>query len=196
MDPAELQYLQTAQRFAVVGMQAAQAYQQEQHKLQLEDVLTRERLCTPEGTLASLAALQRLHELTQAHKEAFRSLMLAFTAELTRVMADMPAGLREACRTRHAATVNWTLQVQGDFYANRERWIEAATGVCRLIELRRPTATFGAEGVVFADEMDYGRLQALMDVIDETHHFEVAQLRLRLDRIAHAAASMGLRPAG
>lgn len=50
MHPAEIKFIEVSKRFAVVGLQAAQAYNAEQAKLQLEQVLSPDRLSSTEGT--------------------------------------------------------------------------------------------------------------------------------------------------
>lgn len=120
MHPTEAQFIQVAQRYAVVGMQAAKAYNEEQAKLGLEIVLSQSRLENSQGTKLSLATLEWLSALTSAHRDAFKKVVLAFSAELSAVMAEMPDHLCDDYRSRIAAIVQWQLSAQSEFYSNRE----------------------------------------------------------------------------
>lgn len=176
-------------------MHAAQAFNNEQAKLQLDQVLSQGRLATLHGTNQSLAVLEQLVVLTRAHKEAFNKLVIATSSELATALADMPVHLREEYRAKFIETVNWQLNAQSGFYINREKWIAAAFGICKLIESRRQTATFSENGVDFANDEDLVHFSSLLAIIEETHNVEVAQLNERLIRLASSAHALGLRPA-
>lgn len=62
MHPADTKFIGLARRFAAVGVQAAQAYNQEQAKLQLqlELVLSQEQLSSHTGMQLSLATTSTL----------------------------------------------------------------------------------------------------------------------------------------
>lgn len=194
MHPAEVQFIAVAKRYAGVGMQAAKAFNDVQAKLQLELVLSQERLASTQGTAESVAALERLSDLTRVHKEAFAKVVLTSSSALAAALAAMPEHLQEEHRSRLVATVNWQLRAQSEFYSNRERWIAAATQICNLIESRRESATFSDEGVDFSNDEDLDRILSLMAVIKETHQLEVAQLNERLSRLARSAIILGLSP--
>lgn len=194
MHPAEIQFINIAQRYALVGMQAAQAFNAEQVKLQLELVLSQERLASTPGTAESLAALERLAALTRAHKEAFAKVVLASSSELSSALAEMPENIREEYRAQIVTAVNWQLNAQSEFYTNRERWIAAAQAICSLVESCRETASFGEAGVDFVHDADLDRFLSLMATIEETHQIEVALLNERLSRLAQSATVLGIRP--
>jgi hypothetical protein len=194
MHPSEAEFIEVAKRFLAVGTQAAQAYHQAQSALQLDKVLSQERLCTTTGTLESLQTLQQLAELTAAHKVMFQQVVLASSSALAHAISGMPEEKQIDYQSRVVASVNWNLTAQSDFYADRERWIQAATFACRLVEARRATSQFGEQGIVFADDRDADTLDALLLVIEEIHQLEVERLNERLARIAQSASALGIRP--
>lgn len=124
MNAAELMFIQIARRYTLVGIQVAKVYSQEQAKLQLDQVLTQERLSSSRGT--------------------------------------------------------------------RERWIDAAEEICFLIESRRQTCVFSEAGVDFSDDKDLESFGELLAVVDEIHQLEVVRMQERLERIARAAALLGV----
>jgi hypothetical protein len=194
MQPDTSRFIEIAKRSAIVGMHAAQAYNTEQAKLQLELVLSPQRLASEEGTRLSLASLEQLTALTRAHRAAFEHVVLSSASELAGALAELPANLQEEYRTGLVRTVNWHLAAQGNFYKNRERWIVAARELCELIDGRRDTATFRDDGAVtFADDTDFERFESLMEVIEEVHQSEVEDMKERLERLAKSASVLGLR---
>jgi hypothetical protein len=195
MHQTEVEIVDVAKRLVALSMHAAQAFNIEQSKLQLDLVLSQERLSSTKGTDESLKVLGRLKELTSAHKVAFEKVVLASSAAMSKPLSELPEDLRNECRERLVATVTWHLSAQSDFYANRERWLAAAKDICNLIEARRATCQFGEQGVVFADDQDFDAFEALLGVIEEIHQLEVAGLKERLSRIASSASVLGFRPA-
>jgi len=193
MHPTETQFVAIAGRYVVVAAQVAVAFEQGQAALQLESLLSLQRLSSAAGTQESLTALHRLSDLVRAHKQAYEKFMVTFSAELSAVMASMSEDLVESHRGGLIASLNWQMLAQSRFYEGRERWIDAATGICHLLDARRETARFSHEGVSFADDEDHDRFDALLAVIEEVHQQEVASLGERTDRLARAAAALGLR---
>lgn len=195
MHQAEAELIEVAKRLVAVSMQAAQAYNAAQAKLELDSVLSQERLSSTKGTDQSIAVLEQLEELTSAHKVAFEKIVLASSAAMSKPLSELPEDLRDEYRARLVATVNWHLSAQNEFYMNRQRWITAARDICSLIEARRTTSQFGEQGIVFAEDQDFDTFQDLLGVIEETHQLEVARMSERLSRIASSASILGFRPA-
>lgn len=191
MQHTDLRLVEVAKRFVTVGFQAAQAYEQEQAKLKLGEVLSPVRLCTVEGTRASLTALTHLRQLTDVHKKVFAKVAIAASGEFAAVLAELPEEAREERQIEIVVSVNKSLNAQADFYANRVRWIDAAENICRLIESRRETCTFTDAGVDFADDEDLASFGELLDVIEETHQIEVSAVQERVARVAVSMALLG-----
>lgn len=188
MHELELGFIKVAKRHAQVGMQAAKALNDEQDKLQLERVLSQERLASPEGTAQSRAALEQLREFMHIHQAAFEQLALACSAEMAKALAELPEQLQEEYRTGVVASINWQLDAQSLLYRNRERWIAAAMEICQRIDACRDAVVFADDGMGFVNEDDLECFQALFAVIEEVHRFEVAQLSERSQRLARSLA--------
>jgi uncharacterized protein YukE len=174
-------------------MQVSKAYHQKQAELALDKVLMQDRLSTPDGTRESLAVLEALRELTVTHQQAYQKIMVAFAGEMARALEDLPEAIRDAERDRIVPMLEWQFTAQREFYENRARWIAAAEAVCRLVEQRRATLTFTDDGVLFQDDDDLDRFQALMTSLDEMHQHEVEQLAQRLERMKRSAAALGMQ---
>lgn len=194
MHAAELKFVELAKRFATLGVQVAQAYNQEQSKLELDLVLTQERLSSSEGTRESRRVLTQLRQLTEAHKQAYQKVVVAATAELTAAIAEMPTETQSERHTGLVSSINWQLNAQADFYATRERWMDAAEAICELIDARRATCTFSEAGVDFAADEDLAQFSRLLTAIEQAHHEEVAALKERLERLGRAASQLGIGP--
>ncbi|SFQ51854.1 hypothetical protein SAMN05216229_1295 [Geopseudomonas sagittaria] len=188
MHELELRFIEVAKRHALVGMQAAKALNDEQDKLQLELVLTPERLASPEGTAQSRATLEQLREFMHIHKAAFEQMALACSTELAGTLAEVPVHLQEEYRAGIVTSINWQLEAQSLLYRNRERWIAAALEICQLIDTCRDAVVFAEEGMGFVNDDDLERFQALFAVIEEIHQLEVAQLSERSQRLVQSLA--------
>jgi hypothetical protein len=194
MHPSESEFIEVAKRCLSVSVQTAQAYDQAQTALQLDKVLTQDRLCSAAGTLASLQTLQQLAELTAAHKQSFQKLVLASSSAVAHAISGMPQDKQIEYRSSVVASINWNLAAQSAFYTDRERWIQAANAICHLVEARRATSHFGEHGIVFADDRDADALDVHLQVIEEVHQLEVVRMNERLSRMAQSAAILGIRP--
>lgn len=190
--PSELKIIEIAQRYLMVSMQANQAYQAQQNALELDLVLSRERLQTPEGTALSLAALGRLVALTQAHKAAFQAVLLASSSDIAAATAELPPALREQYSARFMETTQWQLDAQSRFYANREHWISTAVDICALIEARRATCSFSDQGVRFDDAADLDLFDLLMARLHDAHCIEVEAHGLRMERMRRSLGVLGI----
>lgn len=190
--PSELKIIEIAQRYLMVSMQANQAYQAQQNALELDVVLSRERLQTAEGTVLSLDALSRLVALTQAHKAAFQAVLLASSSEIAAATAELPPALRGQYSARFLETTQWQLDAQSRFYANREHWISTALDICALIEARRATCTFSEHGVRFHDDADLALFDLLMARLHDAHCIETEAYELRTERMRRALGVLGI----
>lgn len=188
MHELELSFIEVAKRHALVGMQAAKTLNEEQDKLQLELVLSQERLATPEGTAQSRTALEQLREFMHTHQAAFEHLALACSTELAAALAELPEHLQEEYRAGAMISINWQLEAQSLLYRNRERWIAAALEICQLIDTCRDAVVFDDDGMGFTNEDDLERFQALFAIIEEVHQSEVAHLRERTQRLVQSMA--------
>lgn len=192
MHPAEFRFVELAKRFAILGMQTAQAYNQQQAELKLDLVLSQARLSTPDGTHASQQTIGHLRQLTEAHKHAYKLVVLAATSEITAAIAEMPSERQSAHYTGLVASINWQLHAQAHFYSLREQWMDAAEEICELIASKRETCTFSEAGVDFAQDADLLRFSELLGVIEHAHLAEVEAIKERLDRLGQAISVLGI----
>ena len=133
-----------------------------------------------------------MRRLTAAHKEVYSKVVLAATAELASALVDMPTEMRDERQVGLVSSINWRLNAQAEFYANRERWLDAAEEICFLIESRRETYSFSANGVDLSDDDDLARFSELLNIIQATHEAEVTALQERLARLSRSAAVVGI----
>jgi hypothetical protein len=194
MHPSEAEFSDVAKRFFAVSVQTAQAYHQAQSALQLDSVLSQDRLCSTAGTNESLKTLKQLAELTAAHKMTFQKVVLALSSALAHAISGLPEDKQIQYQSSVVASLNWNLSAQSDFYTDRERWIQAANAICHLVEARRSTSRFGEQGIVFADDHDADAFDALLLVIEEVHQLEVERMKERLSRLSQSAQILGIRP--
>ena len=188
MHVTELRFIELAKHHALVGMQAAKALNDRQDQLQLERVLSPERLASPEGTAQSRAVLEQFGEFMHTHKSAFEQLALACCAELAAALDELPEQRQAEYRAGVMASINEQLEAQSLLYRNRERWIAAAMAICNLIDTCRDAVVFADDSMGFANAEELQRFEALFAVIEEVHQLEVAQLHERSQRLAQSLA--------
>ncbi len=194
MTESEAKLIEISKRYAAVGIQMANAYAAEQAKLQLELVLSRERLSSEAGTAESLAAIGRIAELTKAHKEVFQKIVAASSSENMAVLAELPEAEKNEQLSKFAEMLNWHLESQGAFYEVREQWIDAAARICNLIQSCRDTAVFG-EAVQFANDEEYDEFERQLARIEDAHHREASLLNEKMERLSKSLAVLGVKPA-
>jgi hypothetical protein len=192
MHPAESGFVDIARRFATLGAQVAQAFEQGQRQLRLDLVLSQERLCTIEGTRLSLAAIEQLRQLVGAHKQALGKLVTESSAEFAAVVAKLPTQLLAEKQAAIATSLNGQLQAYSEFYQARAQWMDAAEGICRLIDARRESCMFSAAGVDFVSDEDLLRFQELLEKLEAAHQAEVAGLGERSARLVRSLTVLGL----
>lgn len=188
MHVTELRFIELAKRHALVGMQAAKALNDKQDQLQLELLLSQERLASPEGTAQSRTALEQLSEFMHTHKTAYEQLALACSTELAAALDELPEHRQAEYRAGVIASINEQLEAQSLLYRNRERWIVAAMAICQLIDACRDAVVFAEDGMGFVNEEDLERCQSLFAIIEEVHQCEVVQLSERSQRLVKSLA--------
>ena len=191
MTPNEGHLIQLAKQIGAIGLQAANAYNEAQARLNLELVITLARLETTDGTNDSLATLAKLTELNIAHKDAYATFMTAAVGQLATASAELPGSLADEYRDGIVNSVNWNLAAQAKFYTLREEWIEKAVAICHLVESRRSSISFGASTITFNDDADLASFQALVARVDEIHELEVCQAAERMARLSKSIATLG-----
>lgn len=191
MLPPEVRFIEVAKRYAMVGMQATQAFNAEQAKLELGLVLSPNRLSSTQGTQTSIETLDYLTVLTAAHKAAFERILLSFAKESNEALSEIPEGLRIDYQNGVIASISRELAAQSQFYENRSRWIDAARRICTLVDSRRTTSTFSGDTIIFADDEDYELFESLEAVIEEVHQQETKIMHERLERVGRSLSVLG-----
>lgn len=186
IDMSNSHIIQLAQQIAVAGAQGAKAYNDAQAELRLELVLTPGRLGSVDGTHESLTALGRLAELNAAHKEMFGRFMTAAIGQMVAAIGALPEDQAQQHRTGMLASVNWQMDAQSRFYAQRDEWIATARRICELVDIHR-TAIELRDGELLFFEDD--ALESFLDLVaraDELHRLEVEQTAVRLSRLSQS----------
>lgn len=191
MHPSVAQFISIANRYAAVGLQAAQALNTQQQSLALDQVLSQSRLQTSEGTSDSLAAIEQLRALTGVHQAAFAKIVVSASSELLSAVAEIPEPLQSEYKTGILQSINWQLSAQSALYEGRLRWAGAATRLCELVESRRHELIFSEHGVEFQNDDDFEEFNTLLATIEEVHQSEVAALQERATRFAASTAILG-----
>lgn len=195
MTEVESKLIEIGKRYAAIGIQVANAYAAEQSELQLDLLLSRERLSSREGTAESLSTINRLEELTKTHKEVFKKMLMASSAENAAVLAELSQAEQHERLLKLAEMLNWHLVSQSAFYEAREQWIDAAAKICNLVQSCRDTAIF-SETVQFAEDEALDEFEAQMARIENAHQIEVSLMNEKIDRLSKALAVVGIQPAG
>jgi hypothetical protein len=191
MTPAEINLVEVAKRYTAISIQVSKAYDAEQSKLNLDDVLSSDRLSSAEGTQESLAAIQQLATLTEKHKTAIEKVFLACATDLTQSLAALPENQRASYRDGLLKSLHGQLAAQSQFYQNRGRWIESAREICRLIESRREGAVFDGNSIVFREDADQEHFTALLERIESTDRIEEQHMQEMLVCFNNSAAVLG-----
>ena len=193
MTESEAKLIEIGKRYAAIGIQVANAYSAEQVKLQLDLVLSRERLCSEVGTIESLNAITQMADLTKAHKEFFEKVIVASSSENAAVMAELPNSEKNEQLSTLAETLNWHLASQNAFYTAREQWIDAAIKICNLVQSCRGTAIFG-ETVQFANDEEFDEFERQLARVEEAHQQEVRIMNDKFDRLSKSLSILGIQP--
>lgn len=190
---SEAKLIEIGKRYAAISIQVANAYSAEQAKLQLDQVLSRERLSSEEGTIESLTVIMHMADLTRAHKEFFEKIMLASSSENAAVLAELPDSEKNEQLSTFAETLNWHLASQNAFYTAREQWIDAAIKICNLVQSCRSTAIFG-EMVQFANDEEFDEFEKQLARVEEAHQQEVRLMNDKVARLSKSLSIFGIHP--
>lgn len=189
MHPTELQFLQLARQVGLVARQAALAYEQAQSALQLDQLITRERIATAEGTRQSLDTLAALAQLHAAHKEVYAKFTTSAMQQYRDAIAQMPDGLAREYREGLVVALNRQLESQATFYRNRDKWIAAVHQMFSMVDEQRHAIEIIDGNVMFNDDESVERFNELLQTIEAIHQQEIA---LMSERVARGAAAMAL----
>jgi hypothetical protein len=188
MHPTELQLIQLAQQVGAMAQQAALAYEQAQAALQLERLFTLESVATKEGTQQALDTVGRLTELHQAHQQIFAKFVTAAMQQLTAAIALLPVEKAYEYEQGFIASLNSTLAGQAEFYANRDRWINAVREMFTVVDENRDVISVEDGQLLFHDDDVIDRYEAAQQVINDIHEYEVKHMQAKAARAMAASA--------
>ncbi len=183
---AELMHV--ARLYMNAAVQISNAYNAEQARLEVNDVLMPARLATSEGAAQSLATIEQLRSLTLVHKEAFGRFIVDFARDMNAALEKLPETQRAEQQNGLLASLNRQLALQGSFYANRHRWLDAAAGMFKLVDDHREMISFTSAGIEIEDDELLDRFNALAAVVEKIHHIETAALQERMECIRQGMA--------
>lgn len=186
MHPTELQLIQLARQVGGMAQQAAGAYQQAQSALRLERLFMLESVATEEGTREALDTVARLAELHQVHQQMFARFVPAAMKQITEAIAALPADKAREYEQGLIPSVNRTLTEQAEFYANRDRWINAVREMFTIVEKNRDVISVHDGQLMFHDDDVIDRYEAARQVMNDIHAYELAHVQ---EKMARAAAS-------
>lgn len=177
--------VQVALQLQQAGTPMAQAYQARQAELELDQVLSDERLASFEGIARSLATLSALEQLVAQHKAAWEGLMTEATRQYVAVMEELPEAERVVELRGRVASLNWEMDAQHRSRAARAEWIDAARIICHLARRGREIDP-EAVGPIYANADDLAELYRQCDRIDAASEAEHQLLAERMARIQAA----------
>lgn len=188
LHPAELKVIQLARQLGAVGQQAANAYNQAQASLPLDDLLTPDRLMSVEGRRSGFGILASMTQLNEAHQKMFGQLMPAAMGQMAAAVAELPPERLREYEEGLITSVNRQLASQAEFYRNRERWIAAMHAIFTLFDVTHEDIRFADGKLLFDDDDALDRFNQLLETVEEVHQTEVKTMNERVSRLVAANA--------
>jgi predicted ArsR family transcriptional regulator len=182
------QFNEIGQRYLALAMQLASAFNHEQGKMQLDQVLQQSTLASEEDSAKALQTLTRLQQLIEKHQAALRKFIPALVQELEQICGrdQLPDLLRQSGLAQIVPLLQAIFETQQAFYANRGLWCELATEICELITARRADLQFEEDGVVFVNGHDLQHFEMLWHRCEETLREEQVLLDQRSEELQQA----------
>lgn len=179
MDRFISEFVELAQKWLLLAVQVQGELERLQADCELDKVLQFVRLSNPEGVLVSLASLDKAEQYLSVSREAFQQYVLGMTQELTAKLCTSPTPVDQHHFQGFQRKLQENIGFQAAFYEGRQRWIDSAREICRLVEAFREQAIFDEGTVYFHDDNAIDRFNQLLGDIDDIHNREVALMNLR-----------------
>lgn len=189
----EVKLLDMGRRYMLLGAQLSQKMNEEQSRLNLEQVLSIDRLKSEAGIAESKDAIEALQRLTNTYQQAFASFIQAYAEESGQLLEEMPEEIKRELSVSLLAKFDWHIKAQGEFLVHRHRWITAARAVCELVESRFASIVFTNEGIFFNSDNDIAQFNALLETVNDVYRNETALLNARIDRIKQLGSVFGIQ---
>lgn len=170
------------------GLALSQAYAARQTALELEKVVTVERLSSMEGVATSLAVIAALEALVEEHRKLVQQWLVEATRQLVPVLEEHPEDQRAAISDGLMAALQAQMQHQHLSLQARGEWIAAARTIFRLAQRARECDP-RVERSLFADEDDFEEAERQGERMDAASAAEhrlqeelAARMRARLEQ--------------
>jgi hypothetical protein len=171
------------------GLALSQAYAARQTALELEKVLTVERLSSMAGVHTSLAVIDALEALVEEHRVLVQQWLVEATRQLVPVLEEHPEDQRKEISDGLMAALQAQMQHQHLSLQARGEWMDAARTIFRLAQRARELDPL-VERSLFADEADFieaERQGERMDAASAAEHRLqeelAARIRARLEQV-------------
>jgi hypothetical protein len=171
------------------GLALSQAYAARQTALELEKVVTVERLSSMAGVQTSLAVIDALEALVAEHRALVQRWLVEATRQLVPVLEAHPQDQRREISEGLAAALQAQMEHQHLSLQARGEWIAAARTIFGLARRARELDP-DVERSLFADEADFdeaGRQGDRMDAAAATEQrlqeALAARMRARLEQL-------------
>ena len=170
------------------GLALSQACAARQTALELEKVVTVERLSSMEGVATSLAVIAALEALVEEHRKLVQQWLVEATRQLVPVLEEHPEDQRKEISDGLMAALQAQMQHQHLSLQARGEWIDAARTIFRLAQRARERDP-RVERSLFANEDDFEEAERQGERMDAASAAEhrlqeelAARMRARLEQ--------------
>jgi hypothetical protein len=171
------------------GLALSQAYAARQTALELEKVVTVERLSSMDGVQTSLAAIDALEALVAEHRTLVQQWLVEATRQLVPVLEEHPEDQRKEISEGLASALQAQMEHQHLSLQARGEWIAAARTIFGLAGRARALDPH-VERSLFADEADFEEAERQGERMDAAAAAEqrlqealAARMRARLEQL-------------
>jgi len=171
------------------GLALSQAYAARQTALELEKVVTVERLSSMIGVQTSLAAIDALEALVAEHRALVQQWLVEATRQLVPVLEEHPEDQRQEISAGLQSALQAQMEHQHLSLQARGEWIDAARTIFVLARRARELDP-DVERSLFADEADFDEAERQGERMDAAAAAEqrlqealAARMRARLEQL-------------
>lgn len=170
------------------GLALSQAYAARQTALELEKVVTVERLSSMAGVATSLAVIAALEALVEEHRQLVQQWLVEATRQLVPVLEEHPEDQRKEISEGLKSALQAQMQHQHLSLQARGEWMDAARSIFQLAQRARELDP-RVERSLFANEDDFEEAERQGERMDAASAAEhrlqeelAARMRARLEQ--------------
>ena len=171
------------------GLDLSQAYAARQTALELEKVVTVERLSSMAGVQTSLAAIDALEALVAEHRALVQQWLVEATRQIVPLLEEHPLDQRKEISEGLRSALQRQMEHQHLSLQARAEWIAAARAIFGLARRARELDP-DVERSLFADEADFDEAERQGERMDAAAAAEqrlqealAARIRARLEQL-------------